>query len=497
MTLQDVRIINETIFLPETSVPPIILNETDLYTAFEHCLAHFAYETNTMLAEICADDFSRRWDDRDLARNLYMFIWQLLEDERVESLWCMIYEGSKRRFAVLKKRQMLRTVMPPLDAVLAVRGGIEYHGSFPEVYEESRRRFERVRCADVDAPLVEARKLCEFLLNNYDIKLLPDVKIEVVTSDRDEVPSDVDDSYINESRKRAWKRVELLRSKIANPKPGKGPFFRMLEFQDEEPFSRYGAVIRERPRRTSEIPQNMLVLARKIATKLRFVREKYVGGLDVEGDTVDLQAYINWRASKMRDEPEIFESWIMRRRASVVILFDMSSSMTSRGAYNIAKRVSTVLSLAAAMARGVAVRVMEFGSNSRGETKVVVASRPEEVAGMRPDPSYYLTPIHVALMVARCEISSMPGAKMVVLVSDGEPCYEIDGKEVSYKTLSSWVAEERRKMALEVLRQQYTEEGYDVVLDEESGWVRVRNEAGEEGWIPGDRIEPTRGSASP
>jgi len=29
--------------------------------------------------------------------------------------------------------------------------------------------------------------------------------------------------------------------------------------------------------------------------------------------------------------------------------------------------------------------------------------------------------------------------------------------------------EERRKMALEVLRQQYVEEGYDVVLDEESG----------------------------
>ena len=29
--------------------------------------------------------------------------------------------------------------------------------------------------------------------------------------------------------------------------------------------------------------------------------------------------------------------------------------------------------------------------------------------------------------------------------------------------------EERRKMALEVLRQQYVEEGFDVVLDEESG----------------------------
>ena len=441
------RIIHDTIFIPETSVPPMIVDELDAYTVLEHCLAHFAYETNTELAEIRADEFSRKWNDRDTARGLYLFIWQLLEDERVESLWCLIYRGSEKRFKNLKYRSVLRTVIPPLDAVIAARAEIPYNGDFADVYERAVESMKRVRETYVDVPLVEAWKLSEFLLENYDIKLLLEVKPDIMISDvRDLPPEDMSEEQRKQSRKRALKRVSWLRSRIARPRPGRGPYYRIIDVPEDEFLGRYGTILRTKPKESGYIPPQLYTVARRIATKLRFVREKYAGELDVEGDTLDLQAYVNWRSTDMRDEPEIFETPTKRRRACMIILFDMSSSMTSRGAYEIAKRVSTVLSLAASMVKGVSVRVMEFGSNSSGETKIVVASRPSEVAGMRADPSYYMTPIHIALMAARKEIYAMSGAKMVVLVSDGEPCYSVAGKEVPYKKLRSWVAEERRKM---------------------------------------------------
>lgn len=218
------------------------------------------------------------------------------------------------------------------------------------------------------------------------------------------------------------------------------------EAYEAEFAGRYGSVIRERAKSAGYIPNDLYITAHKLATKLRFVREKYAGGLDIEGDTIDLQAYINWKVGGMKDEPEIFETEVLRHRASMIILFDMSSSMVSERTYYMARRVSTILSLAASMVKGLSMKVFEFGSNTQGDTKVVISDNPREVMAMRPDPNYYLTPIHVALMVARNELMHMDGARMIVLVSDGVPCFNIQGKDVPYERLREWVFEERKKI---------------------------------------------------
>ncbi len=470
------------VMMPDRHAPPLILSENDAYTQLEHLLAHFLFDTDYEKAYAAAHALARRIPELgDKIVPLYLFIWSLVEDERVESLWTKIYAGSAVRFNEIKKRLMAGVARNPIEAVLAARANscgeeVADPGKWRDVYEEAAKSFETVRCAGPDVAIHEAARLTLYVaikeVDEFGVAWVGGSTIREVFARGGELsdeafnlayydrlraikrqPPNIDPTRelsaeeVEESRRRMLELVDRIR-KLLVESTGRGAAGRprrrrAFPFFEDEATSKYGSVRIVSESRRRAPPRDSVVLARTIATKLRNVADKYTRVLDVEGVRIDMNAYVSWRIMENED-PEIFEVEESVRGTHVVILLDGSDSMLASGAFEVARKVSTALALASSQLPNVTFEAVLFGGHhSKNESVIVRANTPESVAALSPVENYPLTPIHVALAYARHSAPPMVRNFLVFLVSDGEPVVSSRrGRPLQWTELVKMVSEE-------------------------------------------------------
>ena len=158
------------IHIPKTSVD---IRQTDdkwylFYSGFEHELAHvvFGSDSDLMCKEVAK--LPECW------RTPGQFIMNVLEDVRIESLWGVLYYGSKKRFdrisAETLKNVNLKVVhdIPRSPEHLAAQLGAISLGVPPNPSNEIQVRFaaavEKVRYKGMDATLLLWRKIMQYII---------------------------------------------------------------------------------------------------------------------------------------------------------------------------------------------------------------------------------------------------------------------------------------------------------------------------------------------
>lgn len=157
------------------------INGVNKYTVFNHELAHYAFDSaNTDFPDYIDEELNQiPPEHRDKALEIYRSVFNIVEDQRVESLLGETYLGTGMRFRHARRRmgglkpKNLKSVHP-LDALHNAR---EYRGdSIPKEWEEARDIMDDVEMKDKEASIVLSKLYIKNVLNPWIIEQLSNCK---------------------------------------------------------------------------------------------------------------------------------------------------------------------------------------------------------------------------------------------------------------------------------------------------------------------------------
>jgi Mg-chelatase subunit ChlD len=151
------------------------------YTAFNHELGHYAFDSfnNQFGLHINEELANIPVAHQDKALEIYRTVFNILEDQRIESLMGSIYLGTGKRFKHTRKR--LGSLKPdehkspdPLDALHCAREFRE--DSISRRFNESKNVMKKIEKKDCDASIILAKHYIKTTVNPWIISQLKGMK---------------------------------------------------------------------------------------------------------------------------------------------------------------------------------------------------------------------------------------------------------------------------------------------------------------------------------
>ncbi|MHA1238157.1 MAG: hypothetical protein ACTSSJ_02750 [Candidatus Odinarchaeia archaeon] len=483
-----------TIYLPIVKSPPIILDENDLYTVLEHELAHHVFGTDYKAAKKWAEE--KYPEVKDVAFK----IWEILEDQRVESLWGQLYEGSLHRFKIIRSRLINRDTKNLIEVLIAARG--KRFDLIPPVYIEFAKAFtvylKNVENCGPEASFILAERIMNVILSTssllgpkklaytggysleYTLKAVEEVKDDLLSSAQKAALKELLEKSKEEAKARLEEINELLKKmQRAYYKP---------RYVEEE-------VSAETQEVRSPIRED-ITLANKLAQILKTVIYKKYVEPEPEGIEIDIDEYIQWKVHPMI-ERKLFSDEDQPQKFICSVLLDLSLSMSLRygfysDSYNtlgfydklgLAKRAATVLALAFKQIRNVEFRV--YGFSGRSDDLMVLVREAKSVLDIQKlgtAEGWGLTPLHLAINIVVERLRKERGKKLLFVITDGAPEASIYGKPIDQDWLIKWTRE-AVKNAIDKGIQIYTimidpsisEELMHVMFGSSERWTLIRD----------------------
>jgi len=151
------------------------------YTAFNHELGHYAFDSfNAQFPEYIDDQLKMiPQEHHDKALELYRSVFNVIEDQRIESLMGDVYLGIGKRFRQMRKRlgslkSKTHKTPNPLDALHCAR---EYRdGAIDKDFKMASNIMEDIELKDGEASILLAKEYIDKILNPWIIHQLQNCK---------------------------------------------------------------------------------------------------------------------------------------------------------------------------------------------------------------------------------------------------------------------------------------------------------------------------------
>ncbi len=452
------------IILPIVKTPPLILNEDDLYTALEFELAHFVFGTDYSEAE--------RWSKKyGVLAEAALTVWKILEDQRVESLWGKLYQGSMFRFKIRRERLITREATNLIEVLTAARA--KRLDLVPEALLEHANYFQmalrEVELCGPEASFLIAERIMNVIKNSS--KLEDKIKsgevkeqiIEYTLKGVDEAADELKDESLDDIREALQKAREEGLDRINQISQALSKI---------EKVSRKNRFIEDK---CQDTPASLDPIREDIVTAKKFIQIfknmifKRIYDPDNEGLELDIDEYVQWRLNPHQDR-HLFLDDEKENQFTCTVLLDLSLSMNPRyGSYSdsytaiglttklgLAKRAATVLALAFKTLRNVNFKVYGFSGNTND--LIVLVREAEDVLDIQKldcTPGWALSPLHLAINVIVENLRNVKGRRLLFVITDGLPEAMLYGKAVEQEWLIKWTREAVRN-AIEKGVQVYT-----------------------------------------
>ena len=163
------------------NVPKKPISGINRYTAFNHELGHYAFDSfnNQFGLHINEELANIPVEHQDKALEIYRTVFNILEDQRIESLMGSIYLGTGKRFKQARKR--LGSFKPtdhkaqdPLDSLHCAREFREK--AIPRRFAEANNVIGKVEKKDSDASIILAKHYIKTTVNPWLISQLKGMK---------------------------------------------------------------------------------------------------------------------------------------------------------------------------------------------------------------------------------------------------------------------------------------------------------------------------------
>tara|TARA_Y100000590_G_scaffold466864_1_gene643648 strand:+ start:4383 stop:6182 length:1800 start_codon:yes stop_codon:yes gene_type:complete len=447
------------------------------YTALIHELGHILYETPfTPIKKLLKQwDPEAYWKDTSHAVNLYHQIFNVLEDQRIESQISKSYLGHKKRFEATRYNLGqagfgdYSDFENPAFALLAIRfmrDDLVKNTKYYHIYKQALDNVEETDRFGGLRVLISI-KYCidEYLRNNKKSQSgittkVDGHKIPVTQEEKDNWEKHTTEEIRNDpiSHTLANHVIKDVMKKL--PKPDKNmkrdspdfslpPELKKLNQSEKEIKEllqngkkqgekqhqeiREKLISRYRPdntpsnvRKISRLSNNYSIdhktaKAMNKVFKLLKLRSKSV--IDSSGSQIDIEEYIE-NFSKGTNLNRCYENSKPDYGVSIVISIDASSSMRSDKKIIIARNLVATLFESIKGIKNTEIRGNIWSSDTSGEIGITEINNIKDAKKISVVPHYYLTPLHMGLEYSTKMLKEMKGAKkLLILITDGYPNY--------------------------------------------------------------------------
>jgi len=441
-------------------------------TALHHELGHYFFRSPVqkafeILERMAVSDFTEK--EQVFVKEIYKTTYNLIEDQRIESMLGDIYEGTNNRFLEMREalgyriyKDMKDKVDDPIHALQASRFFNEH--LVPDKYKEALSTMEDVKLTGRNGGIVMTTKYIENVLKPYlksitipnikehrgcsgcngtgrgcskslsklsnmgkrcerdnsncdhrgfaNVKQESDEEGDIDEGIGDDLESDVD-SLKNQGQKELDKAREDLE--------------RVSRSWEKEKSLTYETTNIERP--TGEYKVNVNV-AQDMNRMFKRIQNKTKLTLGQDGEFVSIPHVIQRKAQGYGDV------MMKTKRVSgltVLVSIDASGSMDSPDMIGEARNMAATLYSAIKNIKGINMNVIVWAGDGGKDIGISEAGRIKECAGITCDGSYYQTPTPMALDYSTRRLMEMKGNKKVMFfITDGQPA--CGGYDTEYLT---------------------------------------------------------------
>lgn len=463
------------------------------YTALLHELAHLLYKTPFTLAQhlIHGSENKGLWFNPRLTFHVF----NVLEDQRIESHLMRYYLAYRKRF--IRTRKALGTTIQkddmdinnPLNVLLAIRFENEEAVKEAKYFKEYKEALEKVEGMDsfgaIRVLLSLRDKINEFhherskkppaerkyskqehmipqKSRDRDDVLMPRELKQVIKKSQElakeaNVPysarNEEFEEYIKDKQEAVNKAIDntLKEGKEKGEKEFHDIRGKLLGDSGDTPNLKPASVkMIERKSRTA-IPDNRL--SNKLNKVFRKVKAKAKTFIDVDGDGVDVEEYVD-RFIQGTSLNKCLTNTKNQTGASIVVSVDGSTSMAGTRMY-LARNLLSTLFKATKSISNVEVKGNIWGSNGLGIVGMTDINNENDVKYLNVHEKYFATPTHIGLEYSRRQLKEMKGRKkLLIFITDGVPNYmenNVRIKRDKYMDMCKKSANNTKKVASEII----------------------------------------------
>ena len=398
------------------------------YTALLHELGHILYESPfTPMKQLL-----EKWN----APRFYYDIFNILEDQRIESHLTRSYIGLKSRFdrTVIDLGNAMKSPTNTNDPgfiLLAIRFHRDDLVRFAKNYEIYKKALDNVEGTDKFGSLrvlISIRKHIEEFLseqkrdsyynNEREKKFLANTPNSTDTKIPNELlESDYTDDEIDKIVKGGKMKGEKQFQKIRDI---------MLSIDRQDISSPHVKKI-SRSKEPYEIDKKIVKGLRKIFRLLKMGDKSFI---DYTGHELDVNAYVE-NFIKGTNLNRSYENIQRDHGASIVVSIDGSGSMNYNNRIITARKLVATLIGSVAGIPNIEIRGNVWSSDSSGEIGITEIKNIQDVKMISVHTDYMLTPTHAGLEYSMEMLRTMKGSnKLVILITDGVPNYRKNDRAV-------------------------------------------------------------------
>tara|TARA_R110002020_G_scaffold1019_8_gene5203 strand:+ start:2019 stop:3836 length:1818 start_codon:yes stop_codon:yes gene_type:complete len=471
--------------------------------AINHELAHVLFYSFDPRAIKTIDTWSKEWTSKDMAYRTYFEAYNIIEDQRIESMWGKIYLGNKIEFEHCRKtlgkpltfsdspsgvllaerffRQdlikgkyanvatllhdvegkelratmiVLNTIKPYLDEI--IKKAEKQHDDYKEVrkvYKQSHEKTSALRNERTTDPYkiqksmeeeTELNKECSDLLKKIHKN---DTKYKEISGDQ----------HRNQEMKNTWKEhfiKEYSDDELSTDgldKLEEEAKQKLETVKDQLAGNGEGSLrvakktvykpIDRKSKSPITIDDKWIKQIRKI---LRMFKEKETQVISSEGHDLDIGAYINMKA---QGYGECLVEDTRKDGLSICLSVDGSGSMRNYNRNTVVQQICGTIFKAIEDSSNIDLKCITWTSDRVGDVQLKQYETFEDLQHLDSQPLGY-TPTHLGITVGSDVLSKMKGKrKLMIVITDGNPLYNINGRRVATdvilkQTIKAW------KMAL-------------------------------------------------
>ena len=442
---------------PEKNIPR--------YTGLLHELAHVLYESPfTPIKKLL-----EKWGRLNYQKAHYMQVFNILEDQRIESHLTKSYLGYQRKFEQTRTglgkdlQYDMNSLNDPLFILLAIRFFRDDLVKNSPNYDIYKDAIENVAGTDKFGALrvlISIKKYLDEYLSGNDSAALPNCPEENIdnhynvdkNNPRPKILEKTSDEWINpnSSNNETGKKDELSEDCLI-PEELTKENYTQKEIED---ILKDGAAKGEKQYQDvrnqlfygfsdDNLPPNVKKIERKptsykidykIASGMnkifKLLRMRNKSFIDYSGHEIDVNEYVE-NVTKGTNINKSYEFIGKSKGVAIVISLDGSGSMNNDKIKTARKLVATLFESIKGIPN-VELRGNIWASSTDGEIGITEINNIHDVKKLTVDDHYYLTPTHMGLEYSMRMLKKMKGErKLLIMVTDGKPEYMKNGSHVS------------------------------------------------------------------
>lgn len=455
-------------FVIESATPNV--EGIEKFVGIIHELGHVLFESPF----IASSKLINAWSEDKGLHALYMNVFNVLEDQRIESQMGRMYIKHGERF--IKTRERLGILMKdkvkygnPVDILLGIRfmRGEDIENYAKNYYEyqtalddsELTDRYGALRVLVSIKPLIDdyyssqSKKRDELMIEKSDIGITPD-ELKAINNELGAIDFERRVMVMNERNDNARASGEDPAVPIPEDLEGlldmdSDEIDEMLNSSKEEGSHvvddiydalRDGGTIDRTPSgvkfvkrdAVSSVQPNIQVVRglSKIFKQLMMKRRNFI---DTEGDSIDIEEFVE-RLVSGNDMGNCRINNKVTHGTSIVISIDASGSMAGDSIETARNLVATMFESTKNL-DNVIIKANIWASNGKGECGITEIHNQKDVKMITVNHGYAFTPTHMAFEHSARMLRSMKGSKkMLILITDGSPNFHKNGFRIPDKT---------------------------------------------------------------